>query len=242
MNAVTLTPEERRLVQREWTRRVEAEYRSAAITHHLTLWLLKLVAPFELVRAGLSIVNDELVHSELSHAVVVAAGGGGIPAMAPNTIGLPDPPDAQLLRAVVQTSVETFCLGETVAVRLFSRLRAPATEPAARAALDRILKDEVRHRDFGWSLLEWLLSTPQSGVVRDLVQEMLPDMFARLRLNYAHSELHRATAKPSEELRAWGLMPAADYAAVLEETLSRDYVPLFAAHDIDARAAWEARK
>jgi hypothetical protein len=241
VNAVTLTPEERRLVQREWTRRVEAEYRSAAITHHLTLWLLKLVAPFELIRAGLSIVDDELVHSELSHAVLVAAGGGGVPPMEPATIGLRHPPDDELLRAVVQTSVETFCLGETVAVRLFSRLRAPATEPAARAALDRILKDEVRHRDFGWSLLEWLLSTPQSGVVRGLVQEMLPDMFARLRTNYAYSELHRE-GSPSPALGAFGLMPTPDYAAALEETLTRDYIPRFGAHDIDARAAWEARK
>ena len=42
-----------------------------------------------------------------------------------------------------------FCI---VAVRLFSRLRQNAAEPVALAALDRILRDEVRHRDFGWTL------------------------------------------------------------------------------------------
>lgn len=52
-----------------------------------------------------------------------------------------------------------FCLGETVAVRLFKRLREGATVPVARAALDRVLTDEVRHRDFGWLLLEWLTQT-----------------------------------------------------------------------------------
>lgn len=237
MSEVTLSPEERRLVQREWARRVEAEYRSAAITHHLTFWLLKLVAPFELVRTGLAIVDDELVHSELSHAVLVAAGGGALPPMDPSTIGLRHPSDEGLLRAVVQTSVETFCLGETVAVRLFSRLRAPASEASARAALDRILKDEVRHKDFGWALLEWLLSTPHTETVRAIITESLPGMFARLRTNYAHSSLHEPS-EPSPGLRAWGLMPTPDYAATLEETLTRDYVPLFAASGIDARVAW----
>ena len=41
-------------------------------------------------------------------------------------------------------------------------VQAPAracTEPIARAALDRILVDEVRHRDFGWDTLDWLATT-----------------------------------------------------------------------------------
>lgn len=238
-NEFPLNEEQRTAVQREWSRRVQAEYRSAAITHHLTLWLLQLVSPFELIRAGLAIVDDELVHSELSHAVLVAAGGGGIAPMAPHSIGLEHPRSDRLLKAVVQTSVETFCLGETVAVRLFSRIRAPATEPNARKALDRILKDEVRHKDFGWSLLEWLLSTPHAPAVRALVSEALPGMFARLRSNYAYSELHRASTS-SDALRAWGLMPTPDYAAVLHDTVTRDYVPLFNSQGIDAQSAWNS--
>ena len=52
-----------------------------------------------------------------------------------------------------------FCLGETVAVPLFSHLRERCTESLPRAALDRILRDEVRHRDFGWDLLDWLCTS-----------------------------------------------------------------------------------
>src|SRR3954469_6660827 len=62
-------------IQREWLRRVEAEYTSAAITQQLTLWLLQITAPLELVRLGLSIVEDELSHAELSQAVYLVAGG-----------------------------------------------------------------------------------------------------------------------------------------------------------------------
>jgi hypothetical protein len=61
-------------IQHEWLRRVEAEYGSAVLTHHLTLWLLQIAAPRELVRMGLQIVEDELVHADLSLAVHQAAG------------------------------------------------------------------------------------------------------------------------------------------------------------------------
>jgi len=240
MNDWALDSEDAAAVQLEWLRRVEAEYRSAAITHQLTLWLLRLVAPLELVRSGLRIVEDEISHSELSHRVHTAAGGAAAVNLTPSTIGLPPPNADQLLPAVVRVTVENFCLGETVAVRLFSRLRAGCTQPDARAALDRILKDEVRHRDFGWTLLEWLLSTPKQEEVTRMAEQGLPGAFSRLRHNYAYQALGQ-TAPPAPARAKWGLMPPSDYAAALEETLSKDYVPLFEEAGIDARKAWEAQ-
>jgi hypothetical protein len=231
---------DRAAVQHEWQRRVEAEYRSAALTQHLTLWLMQMVAPFELVRMGLAVVDDELVHSELSRQTYVAAGGKQLGAMAPSSIGLAQPAPDRLLPAIVKTAVESFCLGETVAVRLFLRLRAGCTQTDARQALDRIVKDEVRHKDFGWTLLEWLLSTGEADTVRGLVERALPTMFARLCKNYGYAQLGVHT-DPNPARAAWGLMPPADYAAVLQETVERDYVPLFAAHGIDAERAFNAR-
>jgi hypothetical protein len=236
----SLTDGDRLAVQHEWQRRIEAEYRSAALTQHLTLWLLQMVAPFELVRMGLAVVEDELVHSELSRQVYVAAGGKQLGAMPPSSIGLAQPAPDRLLPAIVKTAVETFCLGETVAVRLFLRLRATCTQPDARQALDRIVKDEVRHKDFGWTMLEWLLATNEADTVRGLVERGLPTMFARLCKNYAHAQLG-VHSEPNAEQAAWGLMPAPDYAAVLQETVERDYIPLFAAHGIDAERAFAAR-
>ena len=237
MTDPTLSSADSQAVQLEWLRRVEAEYRSATITQHLTLWLMQLVAPFELTRMGLGVVEDELVHSELSHEVYVAAGGQAVPELGATRLGLVHPLSEHLLTATVRCVVETFCLGETVAVRLFSRLRAPCEQPAARRALDRILRDEVKHKDFGWTTLEWLLSTSGESVVRKVVVNELADMFQRLRHNYAYAELGKEPAL-SDARAFWGLMPRPDYAAALEETLQRDYVPLFAALDIDAMQAW----
>lgn len=75
-------------IQHEWLRRVEAEYGYAALTHHLTLWLLQITAPFELVRMGLAIFEDELAHAELSQAVHAAAGGSGISRLERERLGL----------------------------------------------------------------------------------------------------------------------------------------------------------
>lgn len=232
-----LTPAESSAIQAEWLRRVEAEYRSATVTQHLTLWLMQLVAPFELTRMGLAVVEDELVHSELSHKVYAAAGGQATPQLAATRLGLAHPSREQLLPATVRCAVETFCLGETVAVRLFSRLRSSCEQPDARRALERILKDEVRHKDFGWTMLEWLLSTPEEVTIRALVVAELPAMLQRLRRNYAHADLGKEK-RPSKAHAAWGLMPSPNYAEALEEALKRDYIPLFGALDIDAESAW----
>jgi hypothetical protein len=226
-------------IQREWLRRVEAEYASAALTHHLTLWLLQITAPFELVRLGLAIVEDELSHAELSQAVYQAAGGSAPARLERQRLGLQLGPQEVLELAIARVNLETFCLGETVAVRLFSRLRQGCSEPVALTALDRILRDEVRHRDFGWTLLEWLLSTEHAERVTQLTRIELPRMFARLRANYGFAQLG-SEVRADPLAQRWGLMPPPDYALALRDTLERDYIPRFAECEIDARAAWDA--
>jgi hypothetical protein len=227
-------------IQHEWLRRVEAEYGSAALTQHLTLWLLQITAPFELVRMGLATVEDELAHAELSQAVHLAAGGTGVARLERERLGLKLRPGEPLELAVARVGLEAFCLGETVAVRLFARLRQHCVEPVALSALDRILKDEVRHRDFGWTLLEWLLSTPSEGAVLALAAAELPRQFERLRASYAYASLGQSNQADPLAQR-WGLMPASDYAEALLETLERDYRPRFADFGIDAEQAWTAR-
>lgn len=225
----------------EWLRRVEAEYRSAAITQHLTLWLLQIGASPDLVRAGLRIAADELTHADLSHRTFVAAGGEGGPRLTRESLELTRHAGDPLERDVARVGVEIFCLGETVAVPLFKELRAPCTVPTARRALDRILRDEVRHRDFGWTLLAWLLEQPFADDVRALVAAELPRWFTRLRASYAPRARARAGDAPiSPEERAWGLMPASLYRAAVDKTLARDWQPRFARVGIDALAAWDA--
>ena len=224
-------------VRREWLRRVEAEYRSGAHAQHLTLWLMQLGAPPDLLELGLRVVGDELKHAELSEQVYRDAGGTGSPELSRESLSLPRHEAEPLELDVLRTGVEMFCLGETIAVRLFTRLRATCTVPVARRALDRILRDEVRHRDFGWALLEWLLQTPMAELFRARLARELPAMLGRVRRNYGGIALERlgaeALERQAEQLapstRAWGVMPVSEYLEAVEETFRRDYAPRFKA-------------
>jgi hypothetical protein len=209
----------------EWGRRVEAEYRSAALTAQLSHWLLQLSVSPDLVREGLRIVDDELAHAADALAVVREAR---------RFAEAPPPPPIQreslgyertwepLELDVLAACLETFCLGETVAVPLFRGLRAEARVGVARSALDRVLVDEVRHRNFGWILLEHLLDGPQGKLCRDFATAMLPGMLTRLIQSYA-SLADQTDLPPS--IRAWGMMPGRDYAMALAIASRRDYRP-----------------
>lgn len=219
-------------VRGEWLRRVEAEYHSCAFAQHLTLWLIQLGASPDLISAGLAIAADELAHAQLSHEVFIAAGGTGAPELARDRLQLSRDASLPLEQDALYSCVELFCLGETVAVPLFKELRQRATVPIARATLDRVLVDEVRHRDFGWTLLDWLLSTPQAPALRASLQAELPNMLERLCDSYAPTVDASADLEVTAQDRGWGLMPVSTYAAVLRRSHGRDFVPRFARLEI----------
>ena len=168
----------------------------------------------------------------------MAAGGGQVPPIARESLQLRLGKDEPLEVGVTRFGVEVFCLGETVAVPLFKVLREKCVVPSARDCLDRVLKDEVRHRDFGWTLLEWLVQMPCEPLVRELVNRELPAMFARIRRNYAPVGGEKKKRIPTND-RAWGLMPIARYASILDRTVERDYRPRFKRLGFDVDAAWD---
>lgn len=225
------------LVRTEWIHRVEAEYRSSALTQQLTLWLTQAGASPDLILGGLRIAADEIDHADLSMETYLAAGGAGVPQLERESLALPRTPGDALELDIARVGVDAFCLGETVAVPLFKNLREKCTVPVARKALDRILRDEVRHRDFGWTLLEWLLDSPAREGVRAVIARELPRWFARMRRSYAPAFARTYTALDEAD-RAWGLMPPARYVDVVERTFTRDWSPRFAKLGVDASAAW----
>jgi hypothetical protein len=223
-------------VREEWSARIVAEYMSAAITQHLVLWLMQAVAPRELVEAGLAIVADELAHSRSSEDVYLAAGGTALPVLEREALGLTRV-SRRLEDDILLVGVRVFCLGETVAVPLFRQLRESCTQPVARQALDRILRDEVRHREFGWDLLDWMISLDGAAAV-ERVREALPAMFRELEDSYGRGNAVVAEDDGviSDVERAWGLAPPRAYAEVLARTIERDYRPRFNARGIDLPA------
>ncbi len=209
------------LVCVEWSRRVAAEYQSSAITQHLILWLIQLGFPRELINDGLRIVADELDHAELSRDVFVASGGRNVPALERNQLALPRHDADPLERDLVRVCVRSFCIGETVAVPLFAELRAECSVPVAKIALDRVLRDEVRHRQFGWDLLGYLLESFPTA--RDWVARDFPEQVQVLRRLYEAGAISADAIGPKE--RSWGLMPGECYGQILAETVVREFEP-----------------
>lgn len=218
-------------VRAEWRNRIAAEYGSAAITQHFVLWLIQIGASPDLIHDGLRIVEDELAHAALSAEVYAAAGGTAPPAIDRATLALPRRDELPLELDVLRAALQVFCLNETVAVPLFAHLRATTTVPVARRALDRIIRDEVRHRDFGWACLDWVRTTPLAADVPAHCAALLPALFAELEHNYG-----AAGAPPPDTItaddRAWGLAPAQEYATILAATFERDYRPRFMARGV----------
>ena len=218
-------------IRAEWRERIAAEYTSAAITQHFVHWLMIAGAPPDLLDDGLAIVADELVHARLSHEVFTAAGGGGAPALEPSALALARrSPD--LIEDLAREGLRVFCIGETIAVPLFQHLRAACSEPVARAALDRILVDEVRHRDFGWDVLDWLIAAHGDRVVA-LVRAELPTMATMLDAQYGlANEAVAADAPFDERARAWGLAAPRDYADILRRAIEGEFRQRFATRNI----------
>ncbi len=101
-------------------------------------------------------------------------------------------------------------------------------EGPARAALDRILRDEAVHRQFGWDLLDALLAVDADGV-RAYVERRLPTWLAGFERAY-HPD------HPGEELgpeeRAAGLIPLSTYRAAYVEAIDTDIRPRLARRGI----------
>lgn len=211
-------------VRDEWGRRVVAEYTSAALTSALVCWLVEIGASVDLVRMAHRIVADELEHAELSLAAARAAGGAEPPVVDRRRLRYAPSAGSPVELDVLRVAVETFCLGETLAVPLFRAMARDATAPEARAALERILRDEARHRAFGWLLLEVLLDGPGGDVLRARARAALPAQLAAIRDAYL-----APAPDPTPTERAWGLIGPPAYRDALDRTAARWWAPRFRA-------------
>jgi hypothetical protein len=138
-----------------WSNGVFTEYASAAAFSALTTALLECGAPVDLVAMSADIVVDEMFHTELSSRLTMELGGAveldfDVANIAPLTT-----PDVRPLVKAAELALVTSCVGESLSVPAMARSRTLATEPLARAILDRLLADEGPHARLGFWFFEW---------------------------------------------------------------------------------------
>ena len=102
--------------------------------------------------------------------------------------------------------------------------------------LKRILKDESVHREFGWSLLDYLLAR-DSETTKEIARTHLGPFLRQYQQGYGtdHASLPERVSSKEEP---YGVMPLARYVKVFQEALHQVILPRFAKRGIDAEALW----
>ncbi len=163
-----LSPERRAELARHWTRVGLMEHASVAAFARFALELLSLGAPPGLVERTHAALADETRHARFAFALASAYAERSI---GPGALDMTAVLDDASPRAVFERLVREGCIGETVAALEAAEAREHATDPAVRAVLETIARDETRHAELAWRTLSWALgSATLGGAARDALE------------------------------------------------------------------------
>jgi hypothetical protein len=150
-----LAPATRARLAGRWTEIARMEHASIAAFARFTMHLLAVGAPPELVRASQDAMGDETEHARLAFAL---AGAYARTLIGPGPLAIAGSLDGFGIEQLVATLVREGCIGETVAAIEAREALETATDPAVRAVLETIARDEQRHAELAWRTIAWLVA------------------------------------------------------------------------------------
>ena len=219
----------------EWQRRVAAEYRSAALTAQLAHLIIQVGLPHEFVDRAQRVVRDELDHAELSQEAMEYYGGTKPPVLRAERLRHPVHPQGPVA-TLLDLVLANFCIGETLAVPLFQAMWRGVSDDVAKRVVQRVLKDEVIHRQLGWDLLDELLARDPGGV-RTFAASALDTHLSAVERAYAAQPGHTSI---SSAAKSAGLIPPSDYHRILWETVGGFLVDCCSERGIELSERWAA--
>ncbi|HEY5146351.1 MAG TPA: ferritin-like domain-containing protein [Polyangiaceae bacterium] len=154
-----------------WRENAKTEHASVAAFARLTLDLVALGAPPELLASAQSDGLDEIRHAQLCFALATAIDGRHVsPSPFPAALRARTLPRARTLAlaALAVDSLVDGALHEGVSARVIARLARTAEVPAIRELLARLAADEGRHAANGWHVVDWCVREGGAPVVRAL--------------------------------------------------------------------------
>lgn len=148
-----LTPAQRARLAAFWTENGLAEHSSVAGFARFTLDLVALGAPAELVQRAQFASLEEVHHARLCFALASGYAGAPVgPGPLPMAEGVPV---ARTLAELAVSTAREGAVGETLSALLATEMLARASDPAVRAVLEIIVRDETRHAELAWATLRW---------------------------------------------------------------------------------------
>ena len=154
-----LSPERRRALAASWERAALEEHASVASFAELSLELLALGAPAELVARCHEAAIDEIAHARACFALASAYAGAP---RGPDRLPIAALRASPSYASVGVASALDGCLNEGAAARNARAQIANETDPVVRAVLERIAEDEERHAALGADIVR--LCTCEGGV------------------------------------------------------------------------------
>ncbi len=148
-----LPTELREALVARWTRAALDEHASIAAFSRVSLDLLRLGAPPELIEQAHRAALDEVRHARQGFAIASALAGHPV-GPGPFPIGEQLRLSASLAEVAAEAALEA-CIGEAVASLLAFEAASRCTEPNIRAVLLGIAQDEQQHALLGWRTLAW---------------------------------------------------------------------------------------
>ncbi len=152
-DVTTFSMAEREVARQAWAARIVDEYRSVAVFGELLHLLADLEAPFAALCAVQQLIGDELRHTGWCADVAGWLGGHDDFEIDLADIGLPERGELGKARRALEIVGRELVVGEEESVVVLAAYRDAATEPAFRAVMAGLLRDEVRHAAVGRALL-----------------------------------------------------------------------------------------
>ena len=177
-----------------WLRAALDEHASIAAFSRLSLDLLAHAAPPSLVRWATEAALEEIRHAELCFERASALGGCDVgPSELPTGAAT-----APSLAVLARESLVDGCIGEGVAAECARRSAELASDPSARAVWTEIARDEARHAELGWAIVEWALERDGEairGELRRLMEHLAPPAGGEARIDLEQGWLDAAAER-----------------------------------------------
>ena len=135
-----------------WLGEALTEHASIASFARLTLQLLALGAPADLVEGAQRAGLDELRHAAFCFEMASRFAGAELK---PGPLSVDGALDDLSLAALIECNLREGCIGETLAARELERRAEQTTDPEVRQALLAICEDELRHAELAFQIHAW---------------------------------------------------------------------------------------
>jgi len=139
-----------------WARIGALEHASVASFARVTLQLMALGAPPEIIAETQQASIDEVRHAQLCFGLASAYAGRE---MGPGRFPLTDVGFDATPEAVLVSLIEEACVQETLAAAQAHVEAERATDADVKAVLTTIAEDESRHAELAWKTLGWMVAT-----------------------------------------------------------------------------------